>query len=90
LQLSSFFRLASEHCEAIRLAFHLKSLQLSSQPGFAVLVRKTFGISLTLKFEADAAIFIEGMFGVKSRGCFHAGADTDKGSGRFFAFLPCK
>lgn len=53
--------LPRQHCKTIRLAFHLKSLQLSSQPAFAVLVRKTFGKSLMLNFGADVAIFIEGM-----------------------------
>lgn len=56
-----FSGLPRQHCKTIRLAFHLKSLQLSSQPAFAVLVRKTFGKSLMLNFEADVAIFIEGM-----------------------------
>lgn len=56
-----FFLAFQTALQIIKLAFHLKSLQLSSQPDFAVLVRKTFGKSLTLNFEADVAICIEGM-----------------------------
>lgn len=56
-----FSGLPRQHCKTIRLAFHLQLLQLSSQPAFAVLVRKTSGASLMLNFEADVAIFIEGM-----------------------------
>lgn len=84
-----FSGLPRQHCKTIRLAFHLKSLQLSSQPAFAVLVRKTFGKSLMLNFEADVAIFIEGMCWSEIQWVFfYAGADRDKGTGSgFWVFL---
>lgn len=69
--------------QIIKLTFHLKSLQLGSQPDFAVLVRKTFGKSLTLNFEADMAICIEGVCWSETSG-FHELADADKGTGRHF------
>lgn len=90
-----FSGLPRQHCKTIRLAFHLKSLQLSSQPAFAVLVRKTFGKSLMLNFEADVAIFIEGMCWSEIQWVFFMQVLIEIRAlgvvfGFFFAFLPYK
>lgn len=50
---------------------------------FCSISQENFGNSLTLNSRADVAALTGGMCCREIPGCFHAGADTDKGTGSF-------
>lgn len=82
--------LARQHCKTIRLAFQLKSLQLSSQPGFAALVRKALAIAWHWIPRQMWLPPLEGCAGEKSKSVFVQVLIQVRALWVFLIFLPYK